>query len=50
MFRIGCCADVSRIEELMKAGFDYIELNLAQVTLMSESEFEGAAAGLNKAG
>lgn len=50
MFRIGCCADVSRIEELMKAGFDYIELNLAQVTLMSESEFEGCRRRVEQSG
>ena len=50
MFRIGCWADVSRIEELMKAGFDYIELNLAQVTLMSESEFEGCRRRVEQSG
>lgn len=50
MFRIGCCADISRIEELRKAGFDYIELNLAQVTLLTEPEFEGCRRQVEQSG
>ncbi len=48
--RLGCFGTVKDIEDISKAGFDFIELNLKELISLSKEQFRGVQSRLTAAG
>ena len=48
--KFGCCAGIERLPALQRMGFDYIELNLSQLSSLPQEEYMGWRQAIDNSG